>query len=83
MVESTIACQEIGLALYEQVISEVLPVSCTLAAEMIKFLENMHWTLNIGLMNEFNSLDNRMVTDLYGGIRAAATKPFGFPPYFP
>ncbi len=34
-------------------------------------------------MNEFNSLDNRMVTDLYGGIRAAATKPFGFPPYFP
>jgi UDP-N-acetyl-D-glucosamine dehydrogenase len=71
------------VALYEQAISEVVPVSSTQAAEMTKLLENIHRAVNIGLMNELKPLSDRMGIDLYEVIRAAATKPFGFVPYYP
>ena len=74
---STPACREVGVALYEQAISEVVPVSSTQAAEMTKLLENIHRAVNIGLMNELKPLADRMGIDLYEVIRAAATKPFG------
>ena len=80
---STAACSEVGVALYEQAISEVVPVSSTRAAEMTKLLENIHRAVNIGLMNELKPLADRMGIDLYEVIRAAATKPFGFVPYYP
>ena len=80
---STPACSEVGLALYEQAISEVVAVSSTRAAEMTKLLENIHRAVNIGLMNELKPLADRMGIDLYEVIRAAATKPFGFVPYYP
>jgi len=80
---STPACNEVGVALYEQVISQVVPVSSTRAAEMTKLLENIHRAVNIGLMNELKPLADRMGIDLYEVIRAAATKPFGFVPYYP
>jgi len=80
---STPACKEVGVALYEQAISEVVPVSSTQAAEMTKLLENIHRAVNIGLMNELKPLADRMGIDLYEVIRAAATKPFGFVPYYP
>jgi UDP-N-acetyl-D-glucosamine dehydrogenase len=80
---STQACTEVGIALYEQVISEVVSVSSTRAAEMTKLLENIHRAVNIGLMNELKPLADRMGIDLYEVIRAAATKPFGFVPYYP
>ena len=80
---STLACTEVGMALYEQAISEVVPVSSTQAAEMTKLLENIHRAVNIGLMNELKPLADRMGIDLYEVIRAAATKPFGFVPYYP
>jgi UDP-N-acetyl-D-glucosamine dehydrogenase len=80
---STPACTEVGVALYEQAISEVVPVSSTQAAEMTKLLENIHRAVNIGLMNELKPLADRMGIDLYEVIRAAATKPFGFVPYYP
>ena len=80
---STPACTEVGLALYEQAIIEVVPVSSTRAAEMTKLLENIHRAVNIGLMNELKPLADRMGIDLYEVIRAAATKPFGFVPYYP
>jgi UDP-N-acetyl-D-glucosamine dehydrogenase len=80
---STPACTEVGVALYEQAISEVVPVSSTRAAEMTKLLENIHRAVNIGLMNELKPLADRMGIDLYEVIRAAATKPFGFVPYYP
>ena len=80
---STQACTEVGLALYEQVITEVVSVSSTRAAEMTKLLENIHRSVNIGLMNELKPLADRMGIDLYEVIRAAATKPFGFVPYYP
>ena len=71
------------MALYEQAISEVVAVSSTQAAEMTKLLENIHRAVNIGLMNELKPLADRMGIDLYEVIRAAATKPFGFVPYYP
>lgn len=80
---STDACSEVGIALYEQAISEVVEVSSTRAAEMTKLLENIHRAVNIGLMNELKPLADRMGIDLYEVIRAAATKPFGFVPYYP
>jgi len=79
----TPACNAVGVALYEQAISEVVPVSSTRAAEMTKLLENIHRAVNIGLMNELKPLADRMGIDLYEVIRAAATKPFGFVPYYP
>jgi UDP-N-acetyl-D-glucosamine dehydrogenase len=80
---STAACGEVGVALYEQAIAEVVAVSSTRAAEMTKLLENIHRAVNIGLMNELKPLADRMGIDLYEVIRAAATKPFGFVPYYP
>ena len=80
---STSSCREVGVALYEQAISEVVAVSSTRAAEMTKLLENIHRAVNIGLMNELKPLADRMGIDLYEVIRAAATKPFGFVPYYP
>jgi UDP-N-acetyl-D-glucosamine dehydrogenase len=80
---STAACGEVGVVLYEQAISQVVAVSSTRAAEMTKLLENIHRAVNIGLMNELKPLADRMGIDLYEVIRAAATKPFGFVPYYP
>lgn len=80
---STADCLEIGLALYGQVIDRVVPVSSTRAAEMTKLLENIHRAVNIGLVNEMKIVADRMGIDIYEVIRAAATKPFGFVPYYP
>ena len=76
-------CSKIGMALYEQVISEVVEVKDTSTAEMTKLLENIHRAVNIGLMNELKPLAEKMGVDLYEVIRAASTKPFGFVPYYP
>jgi UDP-N-acetyl-D-glucosamine dehydrogenase len=80
---STPACLAAGLALYGQVIDRVVPVSSTRAAEMTKLLENIHRAVNIGLANEMKIICERMGIDVHEVIRAAATKPFGFVPYWP
>jgi UDP-N-acetyl-D-glucosamine dehydrogenase len=80
---STSACLEVGLALYEGVIDRVVPVSSTRTAEMTKLLENIHRAVNIGLVNEMKIVADRMGIDIYEVIEAAATKPFGFVPYYP
>ena len=80
---ATVACREVGLALYGQVIDKVVPVSSTRAAEMTKLLENIHRAVNIGLVNEMKIICDRMGIDVHEVIRAAATKPFGFVPYWP
>jgi len=79
----TPACREVGLALYGAVIDKVVPVSSTRAAEMTKLLENIHRAVNIGLVNEMKIVADRMGIDIHEVIRAAATKPFGFVPYYP
>jgi len=79
----TEACQEVGIALYSHVIDEVVSVSSTRAAEMTKLLENIHRAVNIGLVNEMKIVADKMGVDIYEVIDAAATKPFGFVPYYP
>ena len=66
-----------------QAIDQVVPVSSTRAAEMTKLLENIHRAVNIGLVNEMKIICDRMGIDIHEVIRAAATKPFGFVPYYP
>ncbi|MBU1306367.1 MAG: nucleotide sugar dehydrogenase [Alphaproteobacteria bacterium] len=79
----TKSCLGVGLALYEGVIDQVIPVSSTKAAELTKLLENIHRAVNIGLVNEMKVVADHMGLDIHEIIRAAATKPFGFVPYFP
>ncbi|TLP61170.1 MULTISPECIES: UDP-N-acetyl-D-glucosamine 6-dehydrogenase [Pseudomonas] len=79
----TPACLEVGVALYEQAIDRVVQVSSTKAAEMTKLLENIHRAVNIGLVNEMKVVADRMGIDIFEVVDAAATKPFGFTPYYP
>ena len=79
----TPACLEVGLALYEQAIDQVVSVSSTKAAEMTKLLENIHRAVNIGLVNEMKVVADRMGIDIFEVVDAAATKPFGFTAYYP
>ena len=79
----TPACLEVGIALYGQVVNKVIPVSSTRAAEMTKLLENIHRAVNIGLVNEMKIVADRMGIDIREVIDAAASKPFGFVPYYP
>jgi UDP-N-acetyl-D-glucosamine dehydrogenase len=79
----TEACLEVGAALYGEVIDHVVCVSSTRAAEMTKLLENIHRAVNIGLVNEMKIVADKMGVDIHEVIRAAATKPFGYVPYFP
>jgi UDP-N-acetyl-D-glucosamine dehydrogenase len=80
---SSAACLQAGVALYSQAIDTVVPVSSTRAAELTKLLENIHRAVNIGLVNEMKIIADKMDIDIHEVIRAAATKPFGFTPYYP
>lgn len=79
----TPACLEVGIALYSPAIDRVVPVSSTKAAELTKLLENIHRAVNIGLVNEMKIVADKMGIDIHEVIDAAATKPFGFVPYYP
>jgi UDP-N-acetyl-D-glucosamine dehydrogenase len=79
----TPACLEVGKALYGNVIDRIVPVSSTKTAEMTKLLENIHRAVNIGLVNEMKIVADRMGIDIFEVVDAAATKPFGFTPYYP
>lgn len=79
----TADCLRAGEALYGQVIDRVVSVSSTRAAELTKLLENIHRAVNIGLVNEMKVVADRMGIDIHEVINAAATKPFGFVPYYP
>ena len=79
----TNACLTAGKALYEAVIDVVVPVSSTQTAEMTKLLENIHRAVNIGLVNELKIVASKMGIDIFEVIEAAASKPFGFTPYYP
>jgi UDP-N-acetyl-D-glucosamine dehydrogenase len=72
-----------AVALYAQIVSRVVPVSSTRAAEMVKLLENIFRCVNIALVNELKQLSLRMDLDIWEVIDSAATKPFGFMPFYP
>jgi UDP-N-acetyl-D-glucosamine dehydrogenase len=79
----TTQCLSIAKLLYGQAIDCIVPVSSTRTAEMTKLLENIHRAVNIGLVNEMKMVADRMGIDIFEVIDAAATKPFGFTPYYP
>jgi UDP-N-acetyl-D-glucosamine dehydrogenase len=79
----TPACLEVGVALYENAIDQIVSVSSTKTAEMTKLLENIHRAVNIGLVNEMKVVADRMGIDIFEVVDAAATKPFGFTAYYP
>ena len=80
---STPRCLEAASRSIGQAIDKVVPVSSTQTAEMTKLLENIHRAVNIGLVNEMKIVADKMGIDIHEVIRAAATKPFGFVPYYP
>lgn len=74
---------EIAAALYGSIFSRTVPVSSPAAAEMTKLLENIYRCVNIALVNELKMLCLRMNLNIWEIIDAAATKPFGFHPFYP
>jgi len=79
----TPSCLEAGIALYSGAIEQLVPVSSTKTAEMTKLLENIFRSVNIALVNELKILCLRMGIDIHEVIGAAATKPFGYMPFYP
>ena len=80
---STPACTEVGRLFYQQALETVVPVSSTQVAEMVKLLENTFRMINIGLVNEMALMCDRIGINVWEVIDAAATKPFGFMPFYP
>jgi UDP-N-acetyl-D-glucosamine dehydrogenase len=79
----TAACTDMGALFYSQALATVVPVSSTSVAEMVKLLENTFRMINIGLANEIALMCDRMRINVWEVIDAAATKPFGFMPFYP
>jgi len=79
----TETCGRVARALYEQAIDRLIPMSGTRAAEMVKLLENTFRSVNIGLVNEVALMCDRLGLNVWEVIDAAATKPFGFMPFYP
>jgi len=76
-------CTQVAVSLYSQVMEQVVPVSSARVAETVKLLENTFRSVNIGLVNEIALMCSKMEIDVWEVIRAAATKPFGFMPFYP
>lgn len=79
----TPTCQSLAKALYQTVVTKVVEVSSLEAAEMTKLLENIFRSVNIALVNELKMLAQAMHIDIWEVIDAAATKPFGYMPFYP
>jgi UDP-N-acetyl-D-glucosamine dehydrogenase len=76
-------CTVLAEALYAAAIETIVPVSSPRAAEMVKLLENTFRAVNIGLVNELALMCDRLGIDIWEVVAAAATKPFGFMPFYP
>jgi UDP-N-acetyl-D-glucosamine dehydrogenase len=76
-------CLKAAMAVYGIIIQQTVPVSSTRAAELAKLLENTFRSINIGLVNELAMWCDLLGVDVWEVINAAATKPFGFMPFYP
>ena len=76
-------CLAVALAAYGKVVQRVVPASSTRSAEAAKLLENIYRCVNVALVNELKLLLERMDIDVWEVIQLAATKPFGFTPFYP
>ena len=79
----TPACRRLIETLYGQIIDQVVPVSSTQVAEMVKLFENTFRSVNIALVNELAIMCRRLGMSAWEVIGAAATKPFGFMAFYP
>lgn len=79
----TPACTAAAVALYRCTLSDVVSVSSARVAETVKLLENTFRSVNIGLVNEIAQMCHKMNIDVWEVIDAAATKPFGYMPFYP
>ena len=69
--------------LYRSIIKKVIPVSSPRVAETVKLLENTFRIVNIALIDEIAMMAHKMNLDIWEIVEAAATKPFGFMPFYP
>ena len=79
----TRACLEVATALYRHAVDTLVPVSSTQAAEMVKLLENTFRAVNIAMVNEMVIMCDKLGVNVWDVIEAAATKPFGYMPFYP
>jgi UDP-N-acetyl-D-glucosamine dehydrogenase len=79
----TASCRRLAEDLYGAVVERTVPVSSTQTAEMVKLLENTFRSVNIGLVNEIAIMCDRLGLDVWEVIDAAASKPFGYMPFYP
>lgn len=79
----TETARTLSVALYEQIIDDVVPVSSAATAEAVKLTENIFRSINIALVNELKMVYDRMGIDVWEVIEAASTKPFGYMPFYP
>ena len=79
----TETCTRLAAAFYGECVDEVFPVTSTRVAEMVKLLENTFRSVNIALVNEMALMCAHMGIDVWEVIAGAATKPFGFMPFYP
>jgi UDP-N-acetyl-D-glucosamine dehydrogenase len=79
----TPSCTDAAAAFYGQFCDQVIRASTAREAEMAKLLENTYRHVNIALVNEMAIFCHELGVDLWDAIRCAATKPFGFQPFFP
>lgn len=76
-------CLDIAVALYCTIVEKVIAVSSTETAEMVKLLENTFRAVNISLVNEVALMCDKLGLDVWEVVNAAATKPYGFMPFYP
>ncbi|MGH2494646.1 MAG: nucleotide sugar dehydrogenase [Ktedonobacteraceae bacterium] len=79
----TVQCTQLAIALYSTIVETVVTVSSPRAAELVKLLENTYRAVNIALANEFAQMADILHIDIWEVIEAAATKPYGFMPFYP
>jgi UDP-N-acetyl-D-glucosamine dehydrogenase len=79
----TPACLDVSVCLYSTIVQDVVPVSSTSTAEMVKLLENTFRAVNISLVNEVALMCDKLDLDTWEVVTAAATKPYGFMPFYP
>ncbi len=79
----TANCTDVATALYSAAVDAIIAVSSPTAAEMVKLLENTFRAVNIGLVNEMALMCDKLDIDVWEVINAAASKPFGYMPFYP
>lgn len=79
----TPACGDRAEALYAPVFEEIVRVDSATEAELVKLLENTYRAINIGMVNELATIAHQLEVDIWNVVEAAATKPFGFQPFYP